>query len=670
VLNKVTAATSGRMEKLKNYLLRNFEQSFVLLVLVSTVTINYFIPQKLAFLNFYFLPIILGAYYLGRRRAVLGALLCVLVVAAYVVLDQQAFMVDYNELETYLHIVIWAGFLILAGAVVGGSQEKLAVEIQTTRQLNQSLETNQVALNAANNTLRDYNLNLEQRVKERTVELEQSKTALEGLKKKVETALYSTMDSSVVSLMIEGRLRSEKRPMSIMFADLVGFTTYSESTAPETVVADLNRFLHEMEPVILAYRGHIDKYMGDGIMCEFGAPLEYPTHRLMAVVAATKMQEAMSLRDLPWKMRIGVASGSAIAGLIGTIRRTYTAIGDIVNLAARLEKFCTPGRVLIDRYTLEDVSYFFESRKLRDLPTRDTINLQKEQELEALHEKILENPGLSDLYFRTGEIHLEIQEPMEALHHFERALQLDPGNTRYKVAYAEAGLKLKEFEKISLKGLRQRVQAFEVIALKDQLENRAKLPQAFCDEYKPVADQINILNDVTLPSEVLDGSIGHSRVVAALSYAMAGVMGLAESEKLDILQAGFLADIGKEIIPHYLLNRRSGLTQSELDIIQQHPKESCSMMRKMGYEKPAVLTIVQHSHERYDGTGYPEGLSGSAIPVGSRIIAVADAYDALTSWRPYRNPWERTAALAEIRNETEEGIFDPAVVSALARLIA
>ena len=658
------------MEKLKNYLIRNFEQTFVLLVLVATVTINYFVPQKIAFLDFYFLPVILGAYYLGRRRAVLGATLCVVLVAIYVSLYQQDFIIENNEFNTYLRVVIWAGFLILAGAVVGRLQERLVGEVQTTRQLNQSLEINQAELSAANNMLRDYNANLEQRVKERTVELEESKASIEGLKKKVETALYSTMDSSVVSLMIEGRLRSEKRPMSIMFADLVGFTTYSEGTAPETVVADLNRFLHEMEPVILAYRGHIDKYMGDGIMCEFGAPLEYPTHRLMAVVAATKMQEAISRCDLPWKMRIGVASGAAIAGLIGSKRQTYTAIGDIVNLAARLEKFCAPGRVLIDSHTHEDVGYFFETRKLRDLPTKDTINLQKEQELEALHEKILENPGLPDLYFRTGETHLEIQEPMEALHHFEIALQLDPGNTRYKVAYAEAGLKLKEFEKISLKGLRQRVQAFEVIAMKDPLENRAKLPQAFCDEYKPVADQINILNDVTLPSEVLDGSIGHSRVVAALSYAIAGVMGLAESEKLDILQAGFLADIGKEIIPHYLLNRRSGLTQSEFDIIQQHPTESCSMMRKMGYQKPAVLTIVQHSHERYDGTGYPEGLSGSAIPAGSRIIAVADAYDVLTSWRPYRKPWERTAALAEIRNETERRIFDPAVVSALARLIA
>lgn len=657
------------METLKNYLIRNFEQTFVLLVLIATGTINYFVPQKVAFLNFYFLPVILGAYYLGQRRAVLGAVLCAVLVTIYVMLNQQAFYAEYNEFNTYLHVVIWAGFLILAGAVVGRLQEKLTREIDTTRQLNQSLEANQAELNTANNLLRDYNVNLEGRVKERTVELEESKSAIEGLKKKVESALYSTMDSSVVNLMIEGRLRSEKRPMSVLFSDLVGFTTYSERTAPETVVADLNRYLQDMEPVLFTYRGHIDKYMGDGIMCEFGAPLDYPTHRLMAVVAAVKMQEAHSRRDHPWKMRIGIASGSAIAGLIGSKRQTYTAIGDIVNLAARLERFCTPGRVLIDDLTLEDVGYFFETRRLRNLPTKHAFDLKKEQELEELHEKLEANPDSPELHFRTGQIHLEIREPTDALRCFERALQLDPGNTRYKVAYAEAGMNLKEFEKISLKGLRQRVQAFEVTGMKDQLENRAKLPQAFCSEYKPVADAINILNDVTLPSEVLDGSIGHSRVVAALSYALAGVLGLSESEKLDILQAGYLADIGKEVIPHYVLNRRSGLTQSEFDIIQQHPKESCGMMRKMGYERPAVLEAVQHSHEHFNGNGYPDGLSGNAIPIGSRIIAVADAYDALTSWRPYREPWECSATLDEIRNWAGKGIFDPAVVAALARLV-
>src|SRR6185436_5424150 len=107
------------METVKRYLLTNFEQVFVLLVLVSTAVINYFIPQKLAFLNFYFLPVILGAYYLGRRLAVMGAVMCVLMVLGYVMIEPQAFLVEPSETSTYVNVAVWGCFLVLAGAVVG-----------------------------------------------------------------------------------------------------------------------------------------------------------------------------------------------------------------------------------------------------------------------------------------------------------------------------------------------------------------------------------------------------------------------------------------------------------------------------------------------------------------------------------------------------------------------
>ena len=473
------------MDFLKRYLLRNFEQVFVLLVLVSTALINYFIPQKLAFLNFYFIPVILGAYYLGRRMAVLGAFMCLLMVVGYVLLEPEVFVPEDSVTNTYLHIAVWGGFLILAGAVVGRLQEKLTGEIETTRQLYESLETNQQLLNRANAELRDHSENLEQRVQQRTVELEESKAATEEMKKKVEAALYTTMDTSVVNLMIGGRLRNEKRPLSVMFSDLVGFTTYSENTAPENVVADLNRYLAEMEPVLLAYRGHIDKYMGDGIMCEFGAPLEFTTHRLMAVMAAHKMQEVFARSPHPWLMRIGIASGPAITGLIGSKRQTYTAIGDIVNTAARLEKNCVPGRVLIDAYTYEDVKPFFDARPVHALSNKDDVDLPKEQELKRLHDQVLERPEAADLIFKMGEIYLQIEEPVEALACFERALRLDASNTAFKLAYAEAGLKLREHGTIAVKGKRQRVEAYELMGMKDPLADPARIPRGLYDICKP-----------------------------------------------------------------------------------------------------------------------------------------------------------------------------------------
>src|SRR3990172_8358916 len=102
------------MEFLKRYLTKYFEQVFVLLVLVSIALINYYSPQKLAFLNFYFIPVILGAYYLGRRMAVLGAIMCLLMVVWYMLLEPQAFVSEPSEISTYWHIGVWSGFLILA----------------------------------------------------------------------------------------------------------------------------------------------------------------------------------------------------------------------------------------------------------------------------------------------------------------------------------------------------------------------------------------------------------------------------------------------------------------------------------------------------------------------------------------------------------------------------
>jgi hypothetical protein len=189
-------------------------------------------------------------------------------IAIYVVLFPEAFQIRGAPHDVYTHIAAWAGFLILAGAVVGRLQEKLAGEIRNTTTLNAELRQREEDLTTANQSLKDYGDNLEIRVRDRTEELEESKRAVEAMKTKVEDTLYATMDASVANLIIEGRLRTEKRNVAVMFSDLSGFTTYSEERPPELVIRDLNRYLAEIEPIILAYRGHIDKYMGDGTMCE------------------------------------------------------------------------------------------------------------------------------------------------------------------------------------------------------------------------------------------------------------------------------------------------------------------------------------------------------------------------------------------------------------------
>jgi HD-GYP domain-containing protein (c-di-GMP phosphodiesterase class II) len=657
------------VERLKRYFLGNFENLFVLMTLLSTVVVNYLVPAKLAFLNFYFLPIILAGYYLGRRSAVLGALLCALLMTVYVVLFPEAFQVGGSPLDVYTFIAAWAGFLILAGAVVGRLQEKLADEVRTTGALNQELREREQALTAANQVLKDYGENLEVRVRERTEELEASKRSVEAMKAKVEDTLYATMDASVANLLIEGRLRNEKRNLAVMFSDLSGFTSYSEDRPPELVIRDLNRYLAEIEPIILAYRGHIDKYMGDGTMCEFGAPHDSEAYRLQAVLAAIKMQERVAAGDYPWTMRIGIASGLAITGMIGSRRQTYTAIGDVVNLASRLEKLAAPGRILIDRYTYEDVARFVEATKKRDLPLREIRDAERERQLEALHEQMTGGATDAERFYKIGQLHQEMNEPVEALQYFERALRLDPQHVHFKVAYAEARMRLDSNGTISVKGKRKRVEAFEVVGLRDPLSDREKFPEGFYNDYKHVADRIQVPADLILPIEARDARIGHATTVAIISYAIADVLGFADHDRMDILRAGYLADIGMEIVPHHLLNRRGSLGGTEYEAIKKHPLAGERLLRTMGYQSEGVLSIIRSSHELMDGSGYPERLRGESIPLGARILVVADAYDALTSWRPYRDALARDAALDEIQRSCARGIYDARVVEALLKLI-
>jgi adenylate cyclase len=657
------------VDRAKRYLLANFENMFVLMTLLSTAIVNHLVPAKLAFLNFYFLPVILAGYLLGRRTAVLGALFSALMIAVYVVLFPGAFSVSGESLDVYTHIAAWAGFLILAGAVVGRLQEKLAEQIRNTTTLNAELRQREEALTTANQSLKDYGDNLEARVRDRTEELEESKRAVEAMKTKVEDTLYATMDSAVANLIIEGRLRTEKRNVAVMFSDLSGFTNYSEERPPELVIRDLNRYLADIEPIIMAYRGHIDKYMGDGTMCEFGAPLDSEAYRIQAVLAAIKLQERVAAGDYPWTMRIGIASGLAITGLIGSKRQTYTAIGDVVNLASRLEKLAAPGRILIDRYTYEDVARFVDAEKRRDLPLREIRNVERERQLEALHEQMTGGATDAERFYRVGQIHQELDEPVEALQYFERALRLDPNHVHFKVAYAEARMRLDINGTISIKGKRKRVEAFEVVGLRDPLADREKIPERFYNEYRHCAQRIQVPADLILPIEARDARIGHSTTVAVIAYAIADALGVPDAERMNILRAGYLADIGMEIVPHHLLNRRGSLSDSEYEAVKKHPTASERLLRTMGYQSERVLAIIRSSHELLDGSGYPEKLRGDAIPLGSRIVIVADAYDALTSWRPYRDPLARDAALDEIQRSCNRGIYDPRVVEALLKLL-
>lgn len=150
---------------------------------------------------------------------------------------------------------------------------------------------------------------------------------------------------------------------------------------------------------------------------------------------------------------------------------------------------------------------------------------------------------------------------------------------------------------------------------------------------------------------------GHSSRVAEYSREIAGRFGYEGKQLEDIYMMGLLHDVGKIGIPDAVINKPAKLTDEEYDIIKNHPVLGARILGNIK-EMPALQRGARWHHERYDGKGYPDGLSGEDIPEEARIIAVADAYDAMTSHRSYRKPLPQGV----VREEIEKGMgtqFDP-----------
>lgn len=152
----------------------------------------------------------------------------------------------------------------------------------------------------------------------------------------------------------------------------------------------------------------------------------------------------------------------------------------------------------------------------------------------------------------------------------------------------------------------------------------------------------------------------HTRRVVAMTMQLARRLGVPEHEMIHIRRGGELHDIGKIAIPDDILLKKGPLTKDEWAIMQQHPMIAVEIMSVIPQIERAMVIPRSH-HEKWDGSGYPEGLKGESIPLFARIFAFADVYDALTSDRPYRRAWSRTDALAYILNESGRR-FDPSIV--------
>jgi adenylate cyclase len=167
-------------------------------------------------------------------------------------------------------------------------------------------------------------------------------------KRRIKGAFAKYVSPDVVNEIAEDpaalRLGGQKRPLTILFSDLSGFTTLSEKMDPQNLVTLLNEYLDDMTQVVLDEGGTLDKYIGDAVMAFWNAPKAYPDHADRAMRAAVTMQRHMEALNRRWsdqedlKVRIGIHTGEVVVGNLGGEGRfSYSAIGDAVNLAARLE---------------------------------------------------------------------------------------------------------------------------------------------------------------------------------------------------------------------------------------------------------------------------------------------------------------------------------------------
>ena len=155
---------------------------------------------------------------------------------------------------------------------------------------------------------------------------------------------------------------------------------------------------------------------------------------------------------------------------------------------------------------------------------------------------------------------------------------------------------------------------------------------------------------------------GHSQRVRRIAIAIGEELGLS-ADRLDALHfAGLFHDIGKIAVPDAILTKPAALTPKEYDVIRRHPQDGADIVGRLGRLREAV-PLIRHHHERWDGAGYPDGLAGEAIPLEAAIVGLADAWDAMTSDRPYSGARTVEEAAAEVRDGRGEQ-FAPAVVDA------
>jgi HD domain len=208
-----------------------------------------------------------------------------------------------------------------------------------------------------------------------------------------------------------------------------------------------------------------------------------------------------------------------------------------------------------------------------------------------------------------------------------------------------------------LRRLRVERQLADAVELLDHADTE-RVP----DDRQSTERKVQILERLAAALEAQDRyTRGHSRRVASHSVMVARRMGLPREEVARIRTAAAAHDVGKIYTPTAILNKPGRLNQAEFEVIKRHAEDGAALAASL--RDPELTAIVLHHHERFDGSGYPAGLRGEAIPLGARVIAVADTFDAITSARPYRPAVPHKQAIEVLTRESRARL-DPAAVRA------
>jgi PAS domain S-box-containing protein len=206
--------------------------------------------------------------------------------------------------------------------------------------------------------------------------------------------------------------------------------------------------------------------------------------------------------------------------------------------------------------------------------------------------------------------------------------------------------------------------------LYQDITRRMQAAKALSDSYEKLRLTLDaVIQTLALTAEMKDPyTAGHQRRVAGLACAIAGKLGLSPDQIEGIRFAGLIHDIGKISVPSELLSKPGKITDLEFSLIKQHSRASYDVVKGIEFPWPIAMAVLQH-HERMDGSGYPDNLTGKDIILEARILAVADVVEAMASHRPYRPALGIDVALKEIslKKDTQ---YDPAVVDACLRVFS